>query len=328
METGDAIHRLMEAAASVVDAYAVVWVGPVDGGFAVRAGFSLAGSVPVGAPVAVGQGLAGWVLKNDAPLVVDHLDRTPCHLGYGDAPEGLKAFYGCPVPGGLGALCVTTKKTYAVGAKEQKLLDLFARALAAAWQEGEGCRGLAEEARLALCLQTLCSLRERLPRWSDFVRQFLHELAGGLAMSHGLLVVSDEWGAGYLLEAATAPLFRNPVWEGKVFEAGSGVLGWVFKKNQPVVYGQQCGDMAGTPLFGRHTPAVELRTLLAFPLKVHRRCRGVLAVGHTESRPVTAAQQALVRTAADYLALLLENLYLRNRLAARRPGDRPAPSAE
>ncbi len=326
MEHGEAIQRILETAASALDAYSLVWVGPHASGFVVRGGFCLAGPVPVGAVVPLGHGLAGWVLKNEAPLIVEHLDRTPCHLGYGEAPEGLKAFYGCPVPGGLGALCATTKKSYAVSAKEQKLLELFARSVAAVWPHIEASVRAQQDNRLAPCFQELCCLREHFPRWSDFLHQFLHKLVAALDMSHAFLVVSDEWGKGYLLEASTAPLFRNPVWEGKVFAAGSGVLGWVFKKNQPVVYGEQCGDMAGTPLFGRQTPAVELRTLLAFPLKVHRRCRGVLAAGHAESRPVSEAQEHFVRSAAEYLALLLENLYLRNRMAARRFASGVAPA--
>ncbi|MBZ4648770.1 MAG: hypothetical protein JG774_1061 [Desulfomicrobiaceae bacterium] len=318
-----AIEHLLEAAASVLDAYEVVWVGPDTSGYAVQAGFCLAGDVPRGVQVPVGQGLAGWVLKNEAPLLVDHLERTASHLGYGSAPHGLKAFYGCPVPGGRGALCVTSKKAYAFSVKEQKILELFARTLAAMDQETAASRTVDEEARLAVCLQRLLALREQHPRWSEFLGCFLRDLAQGLDATHAFLVVSDEWGKGYLLEASTAPLFRNPVWEGKVFDAGSGILGWVFKKNQPVVYGQECGEMASMPLFGRQTPAVELRTLMAFPLKVHRRCRGVLAAGHVESRPVRPAQHGFMRAAADYLALLLENLYLRNRMGARQA---PAPS--
>jgi transcriptional regulator with GAF, ATPase, and Fis domain len=274
----------------------------------------------------VGQGLAGWVLKNEAPLLVDHLERTASHLGYGSAPHGLKAFYGCPVPGGRGALCVTSKKAYAFSVKEQKILELFARTLAAMDQETAASRTVDEEARLAVCLQRLLALREQHPRWSEFLGCFLRDLTQGLETTHAFLVVSDEWGKGYLLEASTAPLFRNPVWEGKVFEAGSGILGWVFKKNQPVIYGQECGEMAGMPLFGRQTPAVELRTLMAFPLKVHRRCRGVLAAGHVESRPVRPAQHGFMRAAADYLALLLENLYLRNRMGSRQASAPSTPA--
>lgn len=314
-----AIERLLETAASALEAYETVWVGPSPGGYALLAGFCVAEDVPRGAPVSVGQGLAGWVLKNETQLLVDHLDRTASHLGYGPVPHGLKAFCGCPVPGGLGALCATSKKAYAFSVKEQKILELFARTLAATCQETAASIAVDEEARLAVWLQRLSVLREQHSQWSDFVGSFLRHLAQGLEATHAFLVVSDEWGKGYLLEASTAPLFRNPVWEGKVFEAGSGVLGWVFKKNQPVVYDLECGEMAGTPLFGRHTPAVELRTLMAFPLKVHRRCRGVLAAGHLESRPLRPAQHGFMRAAADYLALLLENLYWRNRMAGGQP---------
>ena len=53
---------------------------------------------------------------------------------------------------------------------------------------------------------------------------------------------------------------------------------------------------------------------MAFPLKVHTRCRGVLVFGDRESRVISDEIRAFANMAADYLALFLENLYLRNKV--------------
>jgi GAF domain-containing protein len=58
---------------------------------------------------------------------------------------------------------------------------------------------------------------------------------------------------------------------------------------------------------------------MAFPLKVHKRCRGVLVFGDRESRVISDEIRAFARMAADYLALFLENLYLKSRLTQLAP---------
>ena len=47
-----------------------------------------------------------------------------------------------------------------------------------------------------------------------------------------------------------------------------------------LAFGDGKSELGRTPLFGRDVPSPALNTLLAFPLKVHTRCRGVLVFGH------------------------------------------------
>ena len=58
---------------------------------------------------------------------------------------------------------------------------------------------------------------------------------------------------------------------------------------------------------------------MALPLKVHKRCRGVLVFGDRESRVIDEELRVFASMAADYLALFLENLYLKNKVKQLAP---------
>jgi transcriptional regulator with GAF, ATPase, and Fis domain len=136
-------------------------------------------------------------------------------------------------------------------------------------------------------------------------------------------VVSDVWGDNYLLEGSNKPFMPETVSARQSFSTGSGLLGWVFKKNTAVLFGDGKSELGRTPLFGRDFPAPALNTLLALPLKVHRRCRGVLVFGDRESRVIDEETRTFASMAADYLALFLENLYLKNKVRQFAPPAMP-----
>jgi len=326
------LDRLLESIGSVFDAYSVVlFCRNADGAFDLVSAFSLGDSIRKGMAIALGQGLVGWILKNNSPLVVEKFDEKNTFLGYygSEQDEQIKVFVGCPLPGGAGALCMDSKKTYAFTSKDQRVLALFAQAVAAVIADvGEGGVCSREQA-LYRVLQQVYALREAHPKWTEFLNRYLALLAGASGYEYAFLVVSDEWGNNYLLEGSNKPFMPENFNVRQSFSTGSGLLGWVFKKNQPVFFGDGKSELGRTPLFGRDIPGPVLNTLMAFPLKVHTRCRGVLVFGDRESRVIGGELKAFAHMAADYLALFLENLYLRNKVrrfappSASDPGDAP-----
>ncbi len=326
------LDRLLESIGSVFDAYSVVlFCRNADGVFDLTASFSLGDSIRKGMSIEQGQGLVGWILKNNSALAVEKFDEKNTFLGYygSEQDEQIKVFVGCPLPGGAGALCMDSKKTYAFTSKDQRVLALFAQVVAAVIADvGEGGVSSHEQA-LYRVLQQVYALREAHPKWTDFLDRYLALLSGASGYEYAFLVVSDEWGNNYLLEGSNKPLMPENFKVRQSFSTGSGLLGWVFKKNQPVFFGDGKSELGRTPLFGRDIPGPGLNTLMAFPLKVHTRCRGVLVFGDRESRIIGSELRAFAHMAADYLALFLENLYLRNKVrrfappSASDPGDTP-----
>ncbi len=326
------LDRLLESIGSVFDAYSVVlFLRNAEGAYELGYSFSLGDSVRKGLRIEAGHGLVGWILKNDKPLLVEKFDEKNTFLGYygSEQDEQVKVFVGCPLPGGLGALCMDSKKTYAFTAKDQRVLSLFAQVVTAVIADvGDGATARREQA-LYRVLQDVYALREAHPKWGEFLNRYLALLAAASGYEYSFLVVSDEWGDNYLLEGSNKPFMPENVAARQTFNTGSGLLGWVFKKNQAVFFGDGKSELGRTPLFGRDVPSPALNTLLAFPLKVHTRCRGVLVFGDRESRVVDDEIRAFAKMAADYLALFLENLYLRSKVRRFAPpsaadqGDTP-----
>lgn len=320
------LDRLLESIGSVFDAYSVVLFCRNDEGrFDLSASFSLGDSVRKGLCIDPGYGLVGWILKNNAPLAVEKFDEKNTFLGYygSEQDEQIKVFVGCPLPGGLGALCMDSKKTYAFTSKDQRLLSLFAGVVAAIVSDVGAAGVSSREQALYAVLQQVYALREKHPRWTDFLNRYLSLLAGACGYEYAFLVVSDEWGDNYLLEGSNKPFMPETVSARQSFSTGSGLLGWVFKKNTAVFFGDGKSELGRTPLFGRDFPAPALNTLLALPLKVHRRCRGVLVFGDRESRVIDEETRTFASMAADYLALFLENLYLKNKVRQFAPPAMP-----
>jgi signal transduction protein with GAF and PtsI domain len=320
------LDRLLESIGSVFDAYSVVlFCRNAEGRYDLSASFSLGDSITRGATIEPGQGLVGWILKNNAPLVVEKFDQKNTFLGYygSEQEEMIKVFVGCPLPGGLGALCMDSKRTYAFTDKNQRVLSLFANVVAAVLSDVERAGVCGREQALYHVLQQVYALRETHPKWGDFLRHFLVLVAGGSGYEYAFLVVSDEWGDNYLLEGSNRPMMPESFSARQTFSTGSGLLGFVFKKNRPVFFGDGKSELGRTPLFGRDIPGPPLNTLMAFPLKVHKRCRGVLVFGDRESRVISDEIRAFARMAADYLALFLENLYLKSRLTQFAPFGSP-----
>jgi transcriptional regulator with GAF, ATPase, and Fis domain len=326
------LDRLLEGIGSVFDAYSVVlFCRNSDGAFDLASFFSLGDSIRKGLTITQGYGLVGWILKNNSALAVQKFDEKNTFLGYygSEQDEQIKVFVGCPLPGGAGALCMDSKKVYAFTSKDQRVLALFAQVAAAIIADvGEGGVSSREQA-LYRVLQQVYALREAHPKWTDFLNRYLALLAGASGYEYAFLVVSDEWGNNYLLEGSNKPFMPETFKVQQPFSTGSGLLGWVFKKNQPVFFGDGKSEMGRTPLFGRDIPVPGLNTLMAFPLKVHTRCRGVLVFGDRESRVIDSEIKNFAGMASDYLALFLENLYLRSKvrrcapLSTSDPGDAP-----
>lgn len=311
------LDRLLESIGSVFDAYSVVlFCRNSSGNFDLSSSFSLGNSITQGMSIESGQGLVGWILKNNSPLAVEKFDQKKSFLGYygSEQDEEIKVFVGCPLPGGQGALCMDSKKTYAFTSKDQRVLSLFAQVVGAIITDVGQSGVCSREQELYRILQQVYGLRETHPKWTEFLQRYLALVAGASGYEYSFLVVSDEWGHNYLMEGCNKPFMPETVSVRQTFSTGSGLLGWVFKKNQPIFFGDGKSELGRIPLFGRDVPAPQLNTLLAFPLKVHRRCRGVLVFGDRDSRVITDEIRSFARMASDYLALFLENLYLKNRI--------------
>lgn len=318
----ESLIKFLNVVASVYDAYSAILFlpAPEGEGYAIAGKFSLGDGIDDGAVILPGQGLVGWILRNQQPLLINNFEQKRSHLGYyAPADESrIKAFMGCPVQGG-GALCVDSRRQYSFSDKELKILDLLAR-LACDIRNDSSLLGQGmEESRYYRALQRIGALRTRTPRWAAYLGSFLELVAEATGFSQCFLAERDEKGGGYFLEGVPAQFFGPQVQGPGKIPIKSGLVGYVFGSGQAVFSGDKGCCPAGKSLFGKDVAAPALGSFVLLPVPIGRKTRGVLILTHPDPLAVPPAMRTFLDMAVDNLALFLENLYLQARLSKAAP---------
>lgn len=312
------LKAIVDIVGNVFEAHSAVLFlrEPGPEAYRLQASFSLSDDVLSGALLAPGEGLVGWMIRNQQPLLITNFDKKRGRLGYyrSGAEQNVRAFMGCPLgQGGVGALCLDSKRTYSFSERDQKILNQFAQL--AASMALEAGRRRREDVVLGYyrCLSALAALRERFTRWEVYLEHFLTLVARASGFEHCVLAVRGEDGTTYSLEGLSGAARTTAQ---ATYPLGSGLVGWVFKNNAPVVRGSCASGTEGAcqPLFAPEGDPISATSALCLPLLVHRRVRGVLCMASSRPMQIDDELREFANLVAGSLALFLENLYLKNRL--------------
>ncbi|MFO7816991.1 MAG: GAF domain-containing protein [Desulfovibrionales bacterium] len=314
--TSNCLDRILGIVSSVFDAYsAALILRESQDKYVISNSFSLGDHIATDAAIRPGTGLVGWILRNQKPLLINNFDREESCLGY-YKPGGeskIKAFMGCPLSAGEGILCLDSKKTYSFSDKDQKILHQFVQ-LVESLRTGL-CQMDASRHKETLfdCIRLILGLRSNFPRWTAYLDQLLNLLIQYTGFGCCFMATRDETGAGYFLEKSCNLEFDSKISPGHKFNIDSGLVGWVFKNGSHIFSGEKKG-VTNMPLFGKevHTPVYN--SLVCLPLVVHKKTRGVLVLASKDEVPFDEDLKYFLLMTADYLALFLENLYLRARV--------------
>lgn len=322
--TANSVEKhILSIVCSVFDAYSVVLFLPDEEGEAhhLSAAFSLGEKITPNASVLPGKGLVGWIVRNRQPLLVPNFDQRQSNLGYysGGEEANIKAFMGCPVPTG-GALCVDSKRQYSFSDKDHKILQMFAE-LISRQQGSAGRQELAGDIpRYFAELSVIQDLRFRYKRWPQFLQNYLRIMVEATGFDYCAFASVDEPGETYCVESESARLLLTGE-EPLILPMGSGITGWVFRNDQPVI----AEGIEGAPaavLFGKLPDMPDFQAAICMPVMVNKSTRGVLCLAHTSPRQIDESLRSFVRQSVDHLALFLENLYLKMRLRTMLPRAR------
>ncbi len=316
------MDRILGLICSVFDAYsAVLFLEDGQGGYKLAALFSLGNSIQKETYLEPGQGLVGWIIRNNQPLLVNDFDRAGDCLGYypPETESKIKAFMGCPLQDGQGVLCLDSKKSYSFSAKDQKILHQFVQLLQSL-QDTIWTQNISEQERnYYLCLQLISSLRNKNLKWSTFLQNLLQGVAEYTNFSHCFLTARDEYGQNFFLEGWNRPIFNNQDEHHQKFSTSGGLIGWVFRNHSFVSTADRDSKANRTPLFEKQGDSWIFPSVICVPLVVHMRTRGVLVLASENYQFVSEDLKNFLLLVGDYLALFLENLYLKNRLKQRQP---------
>lgn len=318
------LKRICDLVCNVFDAYSCVIflptssgeTGGIDDEYTLAASFSLGDNVLPHCRLKAGQGLAGWVLRNRQPLLVNNFDRQTDCLGYYNA-EGeskIKAFLGCPMETGRGAICIDSKKTYSFSDRDQKILSQFAELIDSLQTGIANAAKANRERRYYECLNRIHSLRKNHPRWSDFLNNFLSILSESTSFHLCLFAARDEWGQEYFLEGWNTSPFPMDRPVERRYPMGSGLIGWVFKNHTPVFSGTGEDGPGDIPIFGKENDGLVVKSVVCLPLLVHKKTRGVLVLTDERNLVIDDEMRCFLALVEGFLSHFLENLYLKNKM--------------
>lgn len=305
---------------SVLDAYSTVLFlaepGPKGEVVHRLAGkFSLGDYIDPAAIIEPGKGLVGWIAKNNAPLLVPNFDQRKNHLGYYRENEELriKAFMGCALPNGSGVLCVDSKRQYSFSDKDQKLLHLFAQMIAEqSVRDGRG-KALYTVRKYYDALKSVYTLRRRHSRWGDFLQEFLALMAVSAGCDYAVFCYNDLKTGEYVIEGENAPIVWKPKTQPPSFSVNGGTIGWVCRNGEPLFSNSPSG-MPESSLFGRGGITPQFQTVMALPIRMQKKTRGVLCLAKETPLEITQDMRDFVLMASEHLSLFLENLYIKCRM--------------
>ncbi len=314
-------ERILGILCSVFEAYTAVLFLPLAHGdckaaYTPEALFSLGDHVDRSVKIEPGQGLVGWIIRNREPLLVPNFDQRRNFLGYykGNEDKNIKAFMGCALPNGNGVICVDSKRQYSFSEKDQKLLHLFAGLLADVYDSRYQEETQSASLRYYAALRLIYVLRREHSKWSEFLHSFLDIVSKASGYEYCALCTLHPDGGSYNIEGENYPLLikGGPV-AAENYSLSSGMVGWVFRNGTPLSSGGPDGAPEA-PLLGKGGNAPAFQSLMAIPLVIQRKVRGVLCLASETPLDIGMEVQEFGRMAAEHLALFLENLFVKCRL--------------
>ena len=316
----DVHTRALATLSSVVEAYSTVLFladpssknNPV---YRLAGKFSLGDLIDPLSVIEPGKGLVGWIAKANTILSVPNFERHKKRLEYykGNEEMHIKAFMGCSLPDGKGVLCVDSKRQYSFSDKDQKLLHLFAQLIAEQLDIHNRKESLHTIDGYYNALKELYALRHRYSRWSDFLQNFISVTTMAAGCSYGVFCYTNNAKNEYVVEGETSPLVWKPKSQAPAFSMNSGAIGWVCRNGEAFASNSPTG-MPESSLFGKGVTTPQFQTVMAQPIVIQRKMRGVFCLANELSLELTGETQDFVRMATEHLALFLENLYIKSRL--------------
>ena len=310
---------ILNIVCSVFDAYSAVVFLPTDNEncFQISDSFSLGDNINKDCVLEPGQGLVGWIIRNNKPLLVNDFDRQGDGLGYyyREAESKIKSFMGCPLHKGRGVLCLDSKRTFSFSTKDQKILHQFTQFIEIL-RSNLGQYELNEQKyNYYICLQAIRALKDKSSKWSQFLADFLNILSEFTHFSHCFFASRDKDGQGFYLEGWNKPIFSKQDQHNQRFDTREGLIGWVFRNHARISSNDgRHGHSLKTPLFRKHHDIPNFQSVICLPLVVNTKTRGVLGLAALGLRPITEELNSFLSLITDQLGLLLDNLYLKNKL--------------
>lgn len=222
---------------NVTDAFttALFLAEPMDETLTLQAYYSLSKNIIPDVQFGYGDGMVGWVAKNEKPLIANQFDRDTTTLQFYSVDEDIKSFMAVPLSQGKGVLSVDSKHKYIFTEKSQKLLLGFADLITHQLEVS----GLQIKERLYDRILNLHYQADRIGQQTkDFDDYLLNVLTLCLSFAKAevgfiAFLTGPEAGTKYGIRALMGTTKANL--QKQLYSVEKGLVGWVFRKKRPLV---------------------------------------------------------------------------------------------
>ncbi|MEW5722758.1 MAG: GAF domain-containing protein [Thermodesulfobacteriota bacterium] len=310
------IQSLIDLVSNTTEAYTTaLFLAPAKGqDLHLYAYQSLSRNLDEDVTIRPGDGLIGWVHKNNEPVNVDQFDRDTRRLLFYKTDEAIKSFMAVPLPKANGVLAVDSKQRYVFTEKSHKILWQFGQVIELALERvGQSQKGRHMGAAMDFLAELEAILSRRLQEGGNMqqavalYREYTGAAAGFLAAilpghpDHFYLMAQD---SAVDLDLGQT---RHPL--------DTGLAGWVMQNQKPLVLRRDRTGAERSFIFHPNEPLKELPYFAGFPVSWGGRVRGAVLLAGAEPFNFSEAQARVLEIATDRLAISVEMELLYERVA-------------
>lgn len=235
--------------------------------------YSLSNNIDTGYTFSEGEGFWGWVVKHGKPLNISPFAPDYKPLAIYRSKEDIKSFLAVPLENGAGVLSVDSKATYVFTDRVAKLLMDFGR-LAVSLNRVNGRLHNAEtDQRL---MRFLIDVEDRL-EGNNAMGEALETVLAFFRASFVFFAVLIEGGGLYYVRS-TAGRLKSQTFLAGEFPVEEGLVGWIFRKGQPLLLKKLGGDSRKSFLFTPREPPFNGVSFAGVPAKFGSTVYGVLGL--------------------------------------------------
>ncbi|MBW2091764.1 MAG: GAF domain-containing protein [Deltaproteobacteria bacterium] len=309
-------QSLVELISNTTEAYtSALFLAPKQGEpLRLAAYHSLSQNINPDITIGPGEGLVGWVFKNNKAVNITKFTQDTRRLLFYRTDESIKSFMAVPLPAVNGVLAVDSKQRYVFTEKSQKILYQFGQLI-------------------QITLKRLRSINEG--RYRKEAMQFLSDLEGtlyernqsGHYLKTAAALLRQFVGADACFLAGVLPEDKNhyqlvafdahrPYNLGKTyFPVNQGLMGWVMKEKKTLNLGRIPLGADKSYILYSGEPFKDFTVFAGLPLIWGRRLQGAVCLSARESMKIDAAKAQTLEMAADRLAASLEMELLMRRIS-------------
>jgi signal transduction protein with GAF and PtsI domain len=223
---------------------------------------SLGSNVKKDCKVRSGEGIIGWVFREQKPVLAGYFDkRDATTLKFYEQDEEIKSLIAIPLPNNYGVLCVDSKKSYVFTEEKEKILRQMASVLVSIINaENEIKEKKSVEKLLSLSInasEIIVNTKDK----REFVKEFLELFIENIHVEIGVFVEENK-----------TVYFRYKVNKENIFEQLSyevfdkyGLVGWVLK-NKKELFLEKITKNDKSFILNKSEPFENFTNFLCFPL--------------------------------------------------------------